>query len=75
MPNDPDRPVVLTAVAGEAQAAMIVAALEEEGIKAHAQGGLTAGFRAEVPGDVQVLVRHADLDRARELLQSIDTRS
>jgi len=73
MPDDPDRPVVLTAVPNEAHAAMIVAALGHEGIKAHAQGSLTSGFRAEAPGNVQVLVRQADLERARELLESIES--
>jgi hypothetical protein len=64
---------VLTAVPNEALAAMIVAALGHEGIMAHAQGSLTSGFRAEAPGNVQVLVRRADLDRARALLESIES--
>ena len=72
MSDDPGRPVVLTSVPSEAQAAMIVAALEREGIKAHAQGSLTSGFRAEAPGNVQLLVRQADLARARTLLQAIE---
>ena len=71
MPEDPDRPVVLTSVPGEAQAVMIVAALEERGVQARTQGELTSGFRAEAPGQVQVLVRHSDLERAREILDTI----
>jgi len=72
MCDDPGRPVVLTSVPSEAHAAMIVAALEREGIKAHAQGSLTSGFRAEAPGNVQVLVRQADLGQAHALLKAIE---
>jgi len=61
----------LIEVRSEAQAALIVAALADAGISANAQGDLTAGFRAEAPGGVGVLVRRADLDRAREVLREI----
>ena len=71
MPADPDRPVVLSSVPSEAQAVMIVAALEDRGIQARTQGELTSGFRAEAPGQVQVLVRLSDLERAREVLDTI----
>ena len=75
MPDDPNRPVVLTSVPSEAQAVIIVAALDERGIQARTQGALTSAFRAEVPGEVQVLVRQADLDRARAIIEAIDTES
>jgi hypothetical protein len=52
----------------EAQAAMIVAALEREGIRAFAAGGFISGFRAEAPGWVKVLVREDELPRAKEIL-------
>ena len=58
----------LTSTPGEAQAAMIVAALKDQGIEAVAEGGLTAGFRAEAVGEVKVMVWHNDLDRARQAL-------
>ncbi len=61
----------LIEVRSEAQAALIVAALEDAGINANAQGGLTAGFRAEAPGGVDVFVRRSDLERAREVLREI----
>ena len=48
-----------------------VAALEDAGISANAQGGLTAGFRAEAPGGVRVMVRRADVERAREVLRRV----
>ncbi len=67
--TDSNEAVVLTATTTEAEAAMIVARLEEEGIDAHSAGQLTTGFPAEVSGLVQVLVRRADLDRAQQVLR------
>jgi hypothetical protein len=61
----------LIEVRTEEQAALIVAALADAGISAKAQGGLTAGFRVEIPGGVDVFVQRADLDRAREILREI----
>ncbi len=66
---DANDPVVLTRVPTEAEAAMIAAMLEGQGIDTQTSGELTSGFRAEAPGSVSVLVRQADLDRAREVLQ------
>jgi hypothetical protein len=70
MAEDPNRPVVLTTVPTEVQAALIVAALCEQGIEAQTIGELTSAFRAEVPGGVSILVRQADLNRARVVLQT-----
>ena len=70
MADDPNRPVVLTTVPTEEQAAVIVAALDAQGIEAQAVGQLTSGFRAEAPGGVSVLVRQADLARAQTVLQA-----
>ena len=67
-----DEVVVLMSAANEAEAAIIVARLESEGIRATTVGELTAGFRAEAPGFVQVLVAKADLDRARQILADPD---
>ena len=64
MADDPNRVAVLTTVPSEAQAEMIAAALEAEGLDARTTGALTIGFRAEVPGGVQVLVRQGDLAQA-----------
>ena len=72
MADDPNQPIVLTKVPTEAEAAMIVAALENQGVVAHATGALTSGFRTEVPSGVQILVRQEDLERAREALRTID---
>lgn len=74
MPDDPNQPTLLTAVPSEPQALMIVAALEDENIPAWIMGALTSGFRAAAAGQVQVLVRKSDAERAREILQAIHAR-
>ena len=68
MAISPDDLVVLTHAATEPESALIVGALENNGIEAAAQGGLTSALRAEVPSDVSIVVRHRDLDRARRIL-------
>ncbi len=75
MSDDPNRVVVLTAAPTEAQGAMIVAALEAQGVQAQTTGALTSGFRAEAPGGVQVIVRYADLEQAHSVLQAIEKES
>jgi hypothetical protein len=54
------------------EAGIVVAALEENGIRAIATGAATAGFRAEAPGWVHVLVADEDLPRAVTLLDEFD---
>jgi hypothetical protein len=49
----------------------IVSALEAEGIPAKAVGGYTAGFRAEAPGWVTIVVAEADLPRGRAVLADL----
>jgi hypothetical protein len=75
MKDDPQSPVVLTTRPMEAQAAMVAAVLRDEGIPAELAGMYTAGFRAEAPGVVQVLVRRGDLDRALAILAEIEGKS
>jgi len=58
-------------VPSEMEAAAIVDALAEHGIRARAVGGYTSGFRAEAPGDVKVVVGRADMARAEEVLAEI----
>jgi hypothetical protein len=62
--QDNEEPVVLTDVNSETEAAMIVAALAEEGIEAFKSGGPVSDFKVGIPGHVQVLVRPEDIDRA-----------
>lgn len=65
MTTDPDNPEELISVPSEIEAAAIVAMLTEQGIRASTTGGYTAGFRAEAPGQVNVVVRHADVEQAK----------
>jgi len=71
MTADPMSPKTLAWLANEIEAAMIVNALEEQGIRATAVGGYTSGFRAEAPGGVRVVVAQGDLFRAREVLAEV----
>lgn len=59
---------LVVSVPSEVEAAAIVSVLAEQGIAAKATGGLTAGFRAEAPGEVGILVAVDDLPRATEIL-------
>ena len=61
----------LTSVPTEVEASVIVAALAERNIRATTTGEFTAGFRAEAPGWVQILVAEDDLQRAKEILQEV----
>ncbi len=69
MTDDPNTAVELTFAANEMEAAAILAALNAEGIKTVTTGEFTAGFLAEAPGNVQIVVKSCDLARAQELLQ------
>ena len=59
--------IPLLSVSSEAEASAIVATLADHGISARVVGGYTAGFIAEAPGEVQVLVREEDLVRASQI--------
>lgn len=52
----------------EVEATMIADELKREGIQAEPAGILTAGFRAEAPGRVKVLVHQSDFEKAKTLL-------
>ncbi|MGI9519166.1 MAG: putative signal transducing protein [Pirellulaceae bacterium] len=67
-----DKLVTLTQVDDEANASIIVGALEKAGIKATCTGVFTAGFRAEAPGYVSVVVSEKDLVEAQRLLDTIE---
>lgn len=68
MAEDINIPVPLTSVPDEMAAAAIVAARKSGGVEAVATGGYTAGFRAEAPGSVQIMVKRLDLECAQALL-------
>lgn len=61
--------VILTSTPNEMEAALLVSRLEDAGVDAWTEGGLAAGFRAEAPGNANVLVRRGDVERVRELLE------
>lgn len=71
MSIDPNDPEVLTSVRNDLEAAPLIAALAGLGIEATQTGSFTADFRAEVPGEVRVLVRHEDFARAKAALEKI----
>ena len=71
MATDPNSPEVLIAVPSDVEAAAIVTALSERGVHASTTGGFTAGFRAEAPGQVSVIVRRSDLEQAKRALVQI----
>lgn len=63
---------VLTSFPSEFGAGPVVDALKDNGIRSEAVGGYTAGFIAEAPGSVSILVREADLPDARKVLAQIE---
>ena len=65
------RLVLVDSTPTEMGAGVIVAALEQEGIQATMTGTYTAGFRAEAPGWVKILVAEEDLPRAQRVLHDV----
>lgn len=51
------------------QAAILVSRLDGAGIDAWSEGGISSGYRAEAPGNANVLVRQHDLPRAISVLE------
>ena len=66
---------VLTQVPNEIEATLIANELESEGIMSVLTGVNTASFQAEAPGMVSVMVRHADLERARQIMMMVQNRA
>ena len=66
--SDADKLSVLASLPSEPLAALLVARLRSQGIRAEMSGVLTSGFRADARGGVQVLVLPEDAARAREVL-------
>ena len=67
----PDRTTRLVAIAhprDDIEAQLITNLLADTGIEAMVTGGSLAGFRAEAPANVCVVVRAADAEAAREAL-------
>ncbi len=72
MNADPNTPTALISFPGEHEAVAVVAALAGHGIKASTTGSYTAGFLAEAPGRVSVVVRSCDLASAQEVLNEVE---
>ena len=62
---------ILTRVANEVEAMIVVNALEQCGIRAVATGGYTSGLQAEAPTDVQIRVLKSTLGEARQALAEL----
>jgi len=73
--EDPNSPQILIVVQSESQASLIVNHLATNGIKASVLGIALGNLWPEIPRDVQVVVRQADIARARKLLDSIEENS
>lgn len=68
-PEHPEHVAVAASAENELEAGVMLAALEEAGIKATMSGAATADFRVAVPGEVQILVAQEDLERAQEVIK------
>ena len=71
MTPDHAEPVELTITTTEFEAETIVQALRHQGIVAASMGGALAGFRADTPTFVRVMVPRAQLAHARSALRAI----
>jgi len=71
MENPPEHLSKLTTVPTDMEASVIVAALNRAGIDATTTGGYTAGFKAEAPGVVAVMVAEPDLPMAQNTLEKL----
>lgn len=71
MSNDPLRPVEVARLRSEGDAALLIARLEQEGIKAMSGGAGTSTGWPEAMGDVSVIVRQCDLERARQIREEL----
>ncbi|MEX0819443.1 MAG: DUF2007 domain-containing protein, partial [Pirellulaceae bacterium] len=72
MTNDPDSPTIVYSAVNSVEAASVVTALEAEGIEATTTGSYTSGFQAEAPGEVKVVVRLSQADKARGVLERLE---
>jgi hypothetical protein len=71
MRPDPDSPQEVGRFVTEVEAMLVVHHLADEGIRACVAGTGSATGWTEDPGNVQVLVRAADLERARQIVDRV----
>jgi hypothetical protein len=70
MSNPNERTAVLTSVPSETEAAIVVAALEENGIRAETDE-YTSGLRAGAWNWVKIIVAEEDLQRAKQIFEQV----
>jgi len=70
MADQPEHTAVLTSVPSETEAAIVVAALDENGIRAETDE-YTSGLRAGAWNWVNVMVAENDLARAQEIFEQV----
>jgi hypothetical protein len=73
--SDPHKTVKLAETLTAGDAILICDALAEHGVRAVYNGDMVAGFRAEAPGMVRVLVRADEFDLAKRLLAAEEIES
>lgn len=66
--SEPANPVLLTEVPTEADAILLRDALAEHGVRTVYNGAAIAGFRAEAPAMVRLLVASDELEQAKALI-------
>ena len=71
MASDPNSPQVLANLRTPIEAQLLVNHLESVGIKAIASGAGPSTGWPEVPCESQVVVRNMDLERAKQVLVSV----
>jgi len=72
MTTDPNSPEKLLSVPNEIEAAVIVSALAEFGIESYAIGRYASALGADSGfSSVDITVRHADIESARQALEKI----
>ena len=68
---DDQRLVTVAQRPTEQLAAILVSVLADEGIRAVATGGFTAGFVAEAPGWVSVQTFESEAERAKQIIAEL----
>ena len=71
MTSDPNSPTIVYSADNAIEAGAVVTALESEGIEATTTGSYTSGFQAEAPGQVQVVVRQSQADKAHNVIDRL----
>jgi hypothetical protein len=72
MSDQPAHTAVLTSTPTESEAAIVIAALEENGIRA-SSGEHSSGLRAGAWNWVEILVAEEDLAKAKDILEQVQS--